>query len=284
MPPNGGPTTGKRYRIRSVERASNLLRTFVEHDVDLSLAEIAKENHLDPSTALRMLAVLEAQRLVEHDSSSGKYRLGVTCLELGSRFLRDNDIRKRALGLMESLRNGFGDTVHLSLLDGNEIVYLEKLDGLYPIGLMSARVGGKAPTHCTGAGKVLLAFLPEPELHPLLPSELKRYTDFTVTDPIELGIAFRRIREIGYAVSCQEHEIGVEDLAVPIFNDKGVAAAMSVSGPVQRIDRYLLEGRLIDQLQQAGAEISQQLGGGNWRYPREADSRREELVAEFPQA
>jgi DNA-binding IclR family transcriptional regulator len=262
MPPRNKGASNERYRIRAVERALSLLRVFLNHDTDLSATEISKELHLDLSTTFRLLVTLQAQGFVEQDPTSGKYRLGVTCLELGSRFLKSNDIRKRALEAMDALRNEFGETVHLTILDGNEVVYLEKLAGLHPIGFMSSRVGGRAPAHCTGVGKALLAYLPDGELNARFPSPtLRRYTDTTITDREVLRAELAQVRERGYAVDQQEHEIGVKCVAVPIFDHKGVAAAMSVSGPVERMDQHIQQGRLIERLQQAAAAISAQMGG-----------------------
>lgn len=262
MSPHNKAVADDRYRIRAVERALSLLRVFLDHDGDLGATEISKHLNLDLSTTFRMLVTLQAQGFVEQDPTTGKYRLGVTCLELGSRFLRSNDIRKRALEAMDALRNEFGETIHLTVLDGNEVVYLEKLAGLHPIGFMSSRVGGRAPTHCTGVGKALLAYLPDEELRARFPSpRLTRYTDTTITDLETLRAELAQVRERGYAIDQQEHEIGVKCVAVPIFDHKGIAAAMSVSGPVERMDQHMTEGGLIEKLKQAAAEISAQMGG-----------------------
>jgi IclR family acetate operon transcriptional repressor len=273
MSPRNKNAADDRYRIRAVERALSLLRVFLEHDGDLSATEISKHINLDLSTAFRMLVTLQAQGFVEQDPTTGKYHLGVTCLELGSRFLRSNDIRKRALEAMDALRNEFGETVHLTVLDRNEVVYLEKVAGLHPIGFMSSRVGGRAPAYCTGVGKALLAYLPDEELRARYPSPtLTRYTDTTITDVEMLRAELARVRVRGYAVYQEEHEIGVKCVAVPIFDHKGVAAAMSVSGPVERMDQHMTEGGIIEKLQQAAAEISARMGGRlAAATPREAE-------------
>ncbi len=135
--PRKAHAANQRYHIRAVERALSLLRVFLDHDSDLSATDLSQALHLDLSTTFRMLVTLQAQGFIEQNPASGKYRLGVTCLELGSRFLRSNDIRQRALPTMDALRHRFGETVHLTILDGTEVVYLEKLAGLHPIGFMS---------------------------------------------------------------------------------------------------------------------------------------------------
>jgi DNA-binding IclR family transcriptional regulator len=157
------------------------LRTFLPHDGELSAAELSKETGLDPSTVFRLLVTLEGEGFVELNRATSKYRPGVALLELGSRFLKNSDIRSRSIGYLERLRDEFGETVHLTILDGDEVVYLEKLAGLHPIGFMSSRVGDRNPAHCTGVGKALLAYLPDQELAELYPDgRLKRYTAQTI--------------------------------------------------------------------------------------------------------
>jgi DNA-binding IclR family transcriptional regulator len=252
-----------KYEVRSVKRALTLLRTFLAHDAGLSAAEMSKETGLDPSTVFRLLLTLEGQGFVEVNHTTGKYRPGVTLLELGSRFLKNSDIRSRAIGHLESLRDEFGETVHLTILDGNEVVYLEKLAGLHPIGFMSSRVGDRNPAHCTGVGKALLAYLPDDELVARYPDgRLTRYTDTTITDLEALRLELKGVRERGYATDQEEHEQGVKCVAVPVFDHKGIAAAISVSGPSDRVDHHLASGDLIAKLQWAAEQISEQMGWG----------------------
>jgi IclR family acetate operon transcriptional repressor len=252
-----------RYQVRSVQRALTLLRTFLTHDGACSASELSKETGLDPSTVFRLLVTLEAQGFVEVDPATARYRPGVVLLELGSRFLKNNDLRSRAIGQLERLRDKFGETVHLTILDGNEVVYLEKLAGLHPIGFMSSRVGDRNPAHCTGVGKALLAYLSDEELARRYPNpHLKRYTEHTLTDLKALRAELERVRKQGYAVDLEEHERGVKCVAVPTFDHKGIAAAVSVSGPVDRMDDHLEKDDLVDDLLDASRRISAQMGWG----------------------
>ncbi len=255
------PTT--KYQVRSVQRALTLLRTFLPHDGELSAAELSKATGLDPSTVFRLLVTLESQGFVEINPATAKYRPGVVLLELGSRFLKNNDIRSRSIGHLERLRDKFGETVHLTILDGDEVVYLEKLAGLHPIGFMSSRVGDRNPAHCTGVGKALLAYLPEEELAKRYPDgRLKRYTDHTITKIEELRAELVRVRKQGYAIDMEEHELGVKCVAVPTFDHKEAAAAVSVSGPVDRMNDHIAKDDLINTLLKVAAQISEQMGWG----------------------
>ena len=254
---------GPNYQVRSVQRALTLLRTFLAHDGELSAAELSKETGLDPSTVFRLLATLEAQGFVEINHATAKCRPGVILLELGSRFLKNNDVRSRSIGYLERLRDEFGETVHLTILDGNEVVYLEKLAGLHPIGFMSSRVGNRSPAHCTGVGKALLAYLSDEQLAQRYPDgRLKRYTEQTITDFEELRAELARVRKRGDAVDLEEHELGVKCVAAPTFDHKEIAAAVSVSGPVDRMDHHIVSENLISTLMEVTAHISEQMGWG----------------------
>ncbi len=253
----------ERYHIRAVERALVLLKVFLTSDTELGLRELSGRTQLDVSTTFRMLATLESQGFVKQGPGTSKYRLGTACLELGSQFLRTSDLRTPALPVMERLRNQFGETVHLGVLDRDEIVYIEKIAGLHPIGLMSSRVGSRAPAHSTAIGKVLLAYLPAQELERQMPHrKLIRQTDSTITNWQMLEAELERIRVKQYAVDNQEHEVGVKCVAIPIFGHKGIAAALSISGPVDRMDEHIKKHGMIETLQQAMREISTAIGWG----------------------
>jgi len=255
--------SNERYRIRAVERALVLLKTFLGNESELSATEIGKRVALDPSTTFRMLVTLEEHGFVRQDPTSGKYRLGVSCLELGSQFLKFNDVRKSAVDAMEKLRDQFGETVHLGVLDNNEIVYLEKVTGSHAIGLMSSRVGGRAPANATAIGKVLLAHFPKGELGTRLPRwKLARCTANTITDWKGLEKEFERVIENGYALDNQEFEMGVKCVAVPIFSHKGIAAALSISAPAERMDDHINRHGLVEELKKVATEISNDVGWG----------------------
>ena len=254
----------ERYHIRSVERALILLKTFLDCDEELSVTAISQKTNLDISTTFRLLVTLQSKGFIHYNNATGKYRLGVTCLELGSKFIKNNDIRKVALKQMEALRNEFGETVHLTILDGNEVVYLEKLSGLHPIGFMSSHVGGRAPAYCTGVGKALLAYLPEEEIYKRFGGvKLIKYTQNTIIDIKLLIEELAKVREQGFSFDNEEHEIGVKCVAVPIFDHNGVVAAMSISGPVERMNSHINQypGGLIEKLKEAARSVSLQIGG-----------------------
>ena len=252
-----------------MERALDLLATFSTAEPELTLTELTSRLNLSASTTYRLLVTLENRRYVEHNHQTGGYALGVACLDLGTVFLSQLDFRDRVLPLLESLREECRETVHLAVLDRNqmEVIYLEKLEGLLPIGMMGSRVGGRAPAHCTGLGKCLLAYLPESVVRDFYSTKgVRAYTANTITDLGELLLDMGRIRERGYAVDDVEHEPDVKCLAAPVWNHReAVVGAISVSGPEQRMDHLIAESNLVEKLRATAHEASGRMGypGGN---------------------
>jgi DNA-binding IclR family transcriptional regulator len=264
----GDPRLIERYKLRTVERALSILRVFLDPDCrgELSLAEVSRRVGLSQSTSLRLLVSLKAAGFVEQIQSSGKYRLGATCLALGDAFLRSNNLRQRAYDSLVDLRDRCGETVHLAFLEGSEVVYLDKLAGLHPIGLMSSRAGGRAPAYCTAVGKSLLAHLPEAQRREVLEGDrLVRHTETTIVDIASLDEELDRIREQGYSIDNEERERGVGCIACPIFGHLGIVAAISVSGPVERVLNGQNRDELIRLVKETAEDISIRLGGGYYR-------------------
>jgi IclR family KDG regulon transcriptional repressor len=246
-----------RYVIQSVSRALELLKLFSE-EPDLSLTEISQRLSLSTSSVFRLLATLQAHGYLEQNPASRRYRLGVACLELGGTFLSQSDVRRRALPILRSLRDDCRETVHMGMLDGREVVYIEKLESLQPIGSMGSRIGARAPARCTALGKAMLAYRPEDEVRRLYPEpELPQLTPSTITDLEELIKELDRIRERGYAIDEQENELGVKCIAVPIWDHlHNARVAVSVSGPAERISRAIAERGLVLKLIEVGQTIS----------------------------
>jgi DNA-binding IclR family transcriptional regulator len=247
------------YRTRSVERVLAVLNVFIDAGPNLTLMQVCEATGLTPSTAYRLMANLVAWGYLEPDREGNAYRLGLTVIRLAGVALGQLDVRVKAAPLMDELRNRTRETVHLAALDGRHIIYLEKLEGLHAIGLMSSRVGRTAPAHCTALGRVLLAFNPD-RAEAILEGPLEAPTARTVVDPKALRALLALVNEQGYALDLGEHEPEVRCVAVPIRNHSGtVIAAMSVSGPAQRIEPMLSEG-LVAEVVGVGRNVSGLLG------------------------
>ncbi len=255
------------YRTRSVERVLAVLDAFIDAGPNLTLMQVCEATGLTPSTAYRLMANLVARGYLEPGREGNAYRLGLSAIRMAGVALGQLDVRVKAAPLMDELRNRTRETVHLAALDGRHIIYLEKLEGLHAIGLMSSRVGRTVPAHCTALGRVLLAFNPE-ATEEILKGPLEAPTARTVVDPKALRALLARVSDQGYALDLGEHEPEVRCVAAPIRNHAGaVIAAMSVSGPAQRIEPMLTEG-LVTEVVNVARAISGVLGylvGGRTR-------------------
>jgi DNA-binding IclR family transcriptional regulator len=250
-----------RYNIRVVDRAVSVLNQLADGK-PRTMTQLSKELEINSSTTFRLLATLRYHNLVQLEEATGNYRLGLACLELSRAFHTGDEVRQAALLVMRALRDDTMETVHLGVLDELEVVYLEKLEGLHAIGLMSSRVGRRAPAHCTGLGKALLAYsTPDYIQENLDKLNLENYTDTTISNENDLLVHLEDVRQRGYALDKGEHEKEVRCVAAPIFDQYGkTVAAISVSGPSGRIDPVEQNTELIDKTLSAAEKISEKLG------------------------
>jgi DNA-binding IclR family transcriptional regulator len=250
-----------RYNIRVVDRAVSVLNVLSDGK-PRTLTKLSKELDINSSTTFRLLATLRSHNLVQLEDSTGHYRLGLACLELSRAYHTGDEVRHAALPEMKALRDDTMETVHLGVLDGMEIVYLEKLEGLHAIGLMSSKVGRRAPAYCTGLGKALLAHCDPSFIQDNLGQiKLQKYTEMTITSQAEFLNHLKEAYQRGYALDMGEHEKEVRCVAAPIFNQYGkTVAAISVSGPSGRIDPVEDNQDLIDRTLRTAYNISKNLG------------------------
>ncbi|MHA2265574.1 MAG: IclR family transcriptional regulator [Candidatus Thorarchaeota archaeon] len=249
------------YNIRVVEKTIRVLRVLSDGK-PRTLTEISQEVEINTSTTFRLVATLTSHNYLEFDDVLGKYRLGFACFELARAYQVENMLLRVARPEIENLRDSTRETVHLAVLDGLEIVYLDKLESLHAIGLMSSRVGMRAPAYCTGVGKALLSHSdPEAILEYMKSGNLKRFTERTIVDPDELFKHLEEIRRRGYALDEGEHEDEVRCVAAPILNpSREVIAAVSVAGPRNRLDPVDQNDELIQMTLQTAHEIAAKLG------------------------
>ncbi len=224
---NGGPNS-------VLGRSLTLLTAFRPDEVELSLAELARRTGLAKSTAHRLLRELESWDLVER--TPGGVRLGMRLFELGSLVPRQRGLREAAAPFLADLFEATHETVHLAVLDGVEVVYVQKLDRRGGPKVPS-RVGGRMPAYCTGVGKAMLAFAAPERVNAVLSTGLCRRTPRTVVAPGLLHQELAAIRERGVAMEHEESTVGITCVAAPVLDAAGVpVAAVSITGWVNRLD------------------------------------------------
>jgi len=154
--------------------------------------------------------------------------------QIGSQIIRRVDVRNVARPFLEKLAAATFETVHLSLLDGNHVVYLDKIESPQPVRAYS-EIGGSAPAHCVATGKVLLAHQPA-EVVAEISRHLKRYTARTIIDSDKFSDELQTIRDCGHAVNKGEWRDRVYGVAARIRDSRTVVvAAIGISGPADRL-------------------------------------------------
>ncbi len=224
--------------IESVDRALRLLQVLGARGSGATLEEVARAAGLPKSSAHRTLSALRERRFATQQDD-GRYLIGPELLRVAFDFYERMDLRVAMRPVLERLHREVNETVHLGILDGGDVVYLDKLEPSHPIGLNS-RIGGRNPAHCTGVGKALLAWTyPTDEAIGgwiAERGELAARTPRSITSPPALAREMARIRAEGYARDVEESEQGVRCLAAPLF--MGTArprAAVSIAAPRERL-------------------------------------------------
>ena len=248
--------------LSSVSKALTLLDAFTAEKPELTLTELARQAGAHKSSAFRLLSTLEAHGFVEKSPSGRGYRLGWKPLELSGRLLGRYELRELAAPHMEELAQKSGEIVHLSILDGAEIVYLDKRGRSQPL-TVSTTVGGRSPAHASAMGKVLLASLQPGEVLRLLGGRpLKRFTPTTITDRRRLGRELEAIRRQGFALDNEEAFPGIRCVAAPLRGRAGrVLAALSLTVPAQRMGARR-QAELKDWVTDTAARISDRTRAG----------------------
>ena len=149
---------------------------------------------------------------------------------------RKQRLREAALPFMQDLYEASHDTVHLAVLDGVDVVYLERIRG-HKVANIASRVGGRLPAHSTGVGKALLAHHPDVARR-VMAAPMHPRTPYTITSPRLLAEELERIRVAGIAYDREENSIGIMCAAAPILVDGVAVGAVSVTGPGIEVERY----------------------------------------------
>ena len=224
----------------------------------LGATELAHRLALGKSDTHRLAQTLVEQGYARQDAATGAYRASVRVWELGAAVLANLDLKQAAAGPMQALLAGTRETVHLSMLDGDDVVYLDKLDSPEPVRAYT-QIGGRAPAHCVATGKALLSAQPLQALT-ALPDVLPRFTPKTLVRRADLLAALEQIRVAGYATNLGEWHAQVGGAAAVIRDHAGrPVAALGLTVPVERLKPEVLR-RYVPRLTAAADEISRLMG------------------------
>lgn len=249
----------RKYQITALQRGLQVLQLFAQAEQGLTAMQVAKRSGLPVSTVHRFLVNLENTGFL-NCGTDGIYHLGLACFAVGQAALGQLDIRRLSLPHLVQLNHQTRETIHLTVRHGLTAVYVEKIDSPEQLRIHS-RIGAAVPLYCTAVGKIMLAYMSEPErdkvLHQL---DLRRLTPNTVGSLQELHTELLRVRKNGYACDMEEHELHIRCIAAPIWDHTGaVHSSLSITAPVVRMPVTRLR-QLAPLIQSAGTQISRELG------------------------
>ncbi len=204
----------------------------------IGVSELAQRLEEPKSTVQRCLVTLhEAGWIRPADGPRRSWVATTRLFTLGRAAESEPRLRSSALPVMQRLRDETGETIHLMVPDGHEVVLIERIDSTQPVRTVRM-LGARAPLHVASNGKAVLAYLTAEEQDRYLKGPLERWTTRSLTRPLQIRTQLRRIRETGYAVNIGELDEGVNAVAAPVFNrDMRPIAAVSISCPAIRLPK-----------------------------------------------
>ncbi|MEC2073288.1 IclR family transcriptional regulator [Alkalihalophilus marmarensis] len=252
-------TAKKDYTLSSVKNALRILRRFSMDEPELKITDLAKDLELGKSTVSRLMSTLASEGFVEKNPENQRYRLGLSILSLASVCTSNFEIHKEAMPVLNDLVEKTGETSHLSILDGLDVIYLHKVESKHHVRAFT-HIGKRNPSYATSSGKILLAYNDVHFVDKIIENGLEPFTEYTITDPQKLKETLDEIRQSGYAVSSEEIFEGVVSIASPVRDYTGnVIASVNIVGPIQRLNQHTIPSH-IKKVIDAGKQISARLG------------------------
>jgi len=243
----GGQPRAGYQRIQAVDRAVALLKAVADAATPPTVLELALACGINRSTAWRLLRTLEYHGLVDRNAISQRYTIGYSAISVAAA-VTDDTLVRRVRPLIEKLAIRTGESVTLAVAKRFNLMYVDQVDP--PEVIVPSWEGKPLPLHATSGGKVFLAWLPADEREAILPKELPRYTDQTITDRRQLDRELDTIRQTGYALCEREYEEFSSGASAAVLNSRQYPmAVINVWGPAPR--------NPLSRLREIGAEALQ---------------------------
>ena len=237
----------------TTQKGFQLLELLARSDEPRAVSDVARETGLTRSNVQRTLATLCELGYAAKDPASSRYFPTLRLWEMGIPVLSRNEIVRASRSRLLSVYGATGETTVLCLRQENEIVYVNKLESQTPI-RMSCSIGTRLPFHATATGRVIAAFLSDPECAILCDEAVNTRAD------TEFGDELASIRSKGFAVSNGSYRNGVNSIAVPIHGVGGVvSASIALTGPEERLTPEWMQSQL-HRLLDAASRISESIG------------------------
>jgi IclR family pca regulon transcriptional regulator len=261
MRPSSSTSEGRApHFVQSLERGLAVIRAFDEHNVELTLSDVARSTGLTRAAARRFLLTLADLGYVRTDGRW--FSLSPRVLELGYAYLSSLSLPEVAESHLEALVAEVNESSSVSVLDGDDVVYVARVP-VSRIMTVSISVGTRFPAYVTSMGRVLLAGLPAEELETYLASvTLESLTARTMTSVSALRAEVAKVRSQGWSLVNQELEEGLRALAAPVRDRTGrVVAAVNVSAHASRTSLEVMRRDLLPPLLKTAARIEADIPG-----------------------
>lgn len=256
----GGHSLKAKNNIQSVDRTLKILEILSDYNEGLRVVDISEQTNLNKSTVHRMLGTLISNSYVTQDSETKLYKLTFKLFELGNKRLKNEDLLSASKLYTKGLMKITNEVIHLTVRDGNEVVYIDKVEANNTI-RMASSIGKRSQMYCTAVGKAILGYLPQHEILKIWESsKIEKLTKNSIISYGKLEAELQKIKKQGYAIDNEENELGVRCVGAPIFNREGkVEAAISVSGPAVRVTISKVE-KIAKEVKKTAYLISKELG------------------------
>lgn len=220
----------------STLKAFGLLELVARAEGPLSLDELTQQCSLPKPTVYRILGMLQRGGMLQREPDTKRYWIGARLSQLALEVMLRSPQRARRHAILQQLVEEVGETCNFTMQDGNEVVYLDRVETSSPVRLLM-EAGSRVPLHCTASGKLFLSQLPEHKIASLLgPGPYQRHTARTITELGALQKELRRVRADGVGTDVGEYLEGSVCLAVPVTDNRGrVCATVAVHGPAPRL-------------------------------------------------
>ncbi|KUO50131.1 MAG: hypothetical protein APF76_06605 [Desulfitibacter sp. BRH_c19] len=246
--------------LKSVDKAFRIIELMAQESRPMGVTEISKKLNINKSTVHATLNTLIGRGYFEQDAEGGKYKLGIAFTFIANASLNGIDFRSKAKPIIKRLSQQINETVHMVIMRQGKVVYIEKQESIQSMRIHT-EIGKSQPSHCTGVGKAILAWMDAEEREQIIREYgLPKYTINTITDEEVFNQHLEDIRKKGYAIDDEENEEGLRCVAAPIMDHSGkVIAAISIAGPTTRMTLNSLK-KMAELAVAAGLEISKELG------------------------
>jgi len=245
--------------VRVIDRAFDIIEQLAGSASPLNLTELTQKTGMSKSTVHRLLSSMISRHYVEKNPDN-TYQIGYKMIETVSYHINGLELLTEAKPYLHTIRQELNLTSHLGVLDGCEVIYVEKMD-TYPNTRLYTQVGYRSPAYCSSIGKCLLSCLSRDELDEVLYSyPLEQHTENTICNKSELRKHLSIVRSQGWAIDNEEYLMGHRCIGAPVFDYRGACvAAISASGSTTYLHEEIFD-EVIRHVKAAAADLSQRMG------------------------